>query len=394
MFTWLTAGESHGPALVAVAQGVPAGIEITSEDFRLALARRRRGHGRGARMKFEEDELTILSGVRHGVTMGSPVAVMIGNTEWPKWREVMSADPIEGSLEGSARGAALTRPRPGHADLAGVLKFGHSDIRPVLERASARETAARVVIGTLAEAILHQVAGIRLVSHVIGVGRVQLPDDAARPGPDDTDALDQTRVRCLDPATDAAMAAEIDAAHKDADTLGGIVEVIAYGVPVGLGTYVSGPDRLDARIAGALMGIQAIKGVEIGDGFETARRRGSQAHDEMTRDGRLTNRAGGIEGGMSNGSPIVARAALKPISSIPRALRTIDMVTGAEATAINQRSDVCAAAPAAVVAQAMVAIVLAEELLKKTGGDGVAEIRRNLHGYLASISDATRPVTG
>lgn len=394
MFTWLTAGESHGPALIAVAQGVPAGIEITSGDFRAALARRRRGHGRGARMKFEEDELTILSGVRHGLALGSPIAVMIGNTEWPKWREVMSADPIATSLEGSARGAALTRPRPGHADLAGMIKFGHTDIRPVLERASARETAARVVVGTVAEAILSQVAGIRLVSHVVEVGRVRLPDDGPRPGPDDTAALDESRVRCLDPVTDAAMAAEIDAAHKDADTLGGVVEVIAYGVPVGLGSYVSGPERLDARIAGALMGIQAIKGVEIGAGFESARRRGSDAHDEMTHAGRLTNRAGGIEGGMSNGSPIVARAALKPISSIPRALRTIDLATGEESTAINQRSDVCAAAPAAVVAQAMVAIVLAEELLRKTGGDGLAEVRRNLHGYLAAVNETAAPVVG
>ncbi len=394
MFTWHTAGESHGPALIALAEGVPAGIAISSDDFRAALERRRRGHGRGARMKFEQDELTILSGVRHGRTLGSPIAVMIGNTEWPKWQEVMSADPVASTPEGSARGAALMRPRPGHADLAGMLKFGHAEIRPVLERASARETAARVVVGTIAEAILDQVAGVRLVSHVVEVGTVKLPDDAPRPGPGDTGRLDESAVRCLDPAADAAMAAEIDAAHKDADTLGGVVEVIAYGVPVGLGTYVSGPERLDALIAGALMGIQAIKGVEIGAGFETARRRGSQAHDEMTRDGRVTNRAGGIEGGMSNGSPIVARAALKPISSIPRALRTVDMSTGADAKAINQRSDVCAVAPAAVVAQAMVAIVLAGELLKKTGGDGIDEVRRNLHGYLASINPAASPIVG
>ncbi len=394
MFTWQTAGESHGPALVALAQGVPAGITITTDDFRGALARRRLGHGRGARMKFEQDELTILAGVRHGRTLGSPIAVMIGNTEWPKWQEVMAADPVGSDVTTTPRGAPLTRPRPGHADLAGMLKFGHSEIRPVLERASARETAARVVIGTLAEAILDQVAGIRLVSHVTGVGAVSLPDDAPRPGPDDTAALDATAVRCLDPAVDAAMAAEIDAAHKDADTLGGVVEVIAYGVPVGLGTYVSGPERLDARIAGALMGIQAIKGVEIGDGFATARRRGSRAHDEMTHDGRMTNRAGGIEGGMSNGSPIVARAALKPISSIPRALRTVDTLTGEAAKAINQRSDVCAAAPAAVVAQAMVAIVLAEELLRKTGGDGLEEVRRNLRGYLDSIGPSVAPIVG
>lgn len=394
MFTWQTAGESHGPALVALASGVPAGIRVTSKDFAAALARRRLGHGRGARMRFEQDEIQVVGGIRHGVTIGSPVAVVIGNTEWPKWQSVMSADPIATPLSGSGRAAPLTRPRPGHADLAGMVKFGHADIRPVLERASARETAARVVVGTVAEAILHQVAGIRLVSHVVEVGSVRLPDDGARPGPDDTARLDATRVRCLDRATDAAMVAEIDAAHADADTLGGVVEVIAYGVPVGLGTYVHGPDRLDARIAGAVMGVQAVKGVEIGDGFATARRRGSAAHDEMNLHERVSNRAGGIEGGMSNGSPIVVRAAVKPISSLPRALHTVDTATGEEATAINQRSDTCAVAPAAVVCQAMVAIELAAELLAKTGGDGIEEIRRNLSGYLASVDETLAPIVG
>lgn len=394
MFTWHTAGESHGPALVALASDVPAGIRISSADFVAALERRRRGHGRGARMKFEQDEVTILGGIVQGRTIGSPVAVVIGNTEWPKWEQVMSPDPLETPLGETGRAAPLTRPRPGHADLAGMIKFGHTDIRPVLERASARETAARVVVGVLAEAILEQVAGVRLVSHVVEVGAVALPADARRPGPDDTARLDEALVRCLDPATDSAMAAEIDAAHRDADTLGGVVEVIAYGVPVGLGSYVHGPDRLDAKLAAAVMGVQAVKGVEIGDGFATARRRGSAAHDEMSLDGRMSNRAGGVEGGMSNGSPIVVRAAVKPISSIPRALSTVDTATGAQATAINQRSDTCAVAPAAVVCQAMVAIELATALLAKTGGDGIEEIRRNLAGYLAQVDQAVAPIVG
>ncbi|MDN5557890.1 MAG: chorismate synthase [Ruaniaceae bacterium] len=389
MFTWSTAGESHGPALVALAEGVPAGVDINSQDFAEALARRRLGYGRGARMAFEQDEVTILGGIRHGVTMGSPVAVTIGNTEWPKWTQVMSADLIAGPAKVTGRGAPLTRPRPGHADLAGMLKFGHQDVRPILERASARETAARVVVGTVAEAICRQIAGIEFVSHVVEVGSVSLPDGAPRPVPGDTAALDASPLRCLDEETSARFVEEIDAAHADADTLGGIVEVLAYGVPPGLGTYVNGPERLDSRLAGAVMGIQAIKGVEIGDGFETARRRGSAAHDEITRDGRSTNRAGGLEGGMSNGLPIVVRAALKPISSIPRALQTVDVTTGEATTAINQRSDTCAAAPAAVIAQAMVAIEIARALLEKTGGDSVAEARRNLEGYLASFPTTT-----
>lgn len=388
-FTWQTAGESHGPALVALVEGVPAGVELTADHFRAALARRRLGYGRGARMAFEQDEVTILGGIRHGVTMGSPVAVMIGNTEWPKWREVMSADPLDHELPDSGRAARLTRPRPGHADLAGMAKFGHTDIRPVLERASARETAARVVVGTVAEEICRQVAGIEFVSHVIAVGAAALPDDAPRPVPGDTPRLDASPVRCLDDDAAAAMIAEIDAAKADADTLGGVVEVLGYQLPPGLGTYVHGPERLDARLAAAVMGIQAIKGVEIGDGFATARRRGSAAHDEITPAGRLTNRAGGVEGGMSNGLPLVVRGALKPISSIPRALQTVDTTTGEEATAINQRSDTCAAAPAAVVAQAMVAITVAQALLEKTGGDSVAEARRNLQAYLDTLPQHT-----
>lgn len=386
MFTWHTAGESHGQALVALAEGVPAGLRITTSDLAEALERRRLGHGRGARMKFEKDDVTILGGVRHGISIGSPLAVTIQNTEWPRWSQAMATDPVEGwEPSTSGRGAPLTRPRPGHADFAGMAKYGVDDIRPILERASARETAARVVIGTIAEAILEQIAGVRLVSHVVGVGSQVLPPTVARPTPADTAALDASQVRCIDPETDAIFAAEIDAAHEAADTLGGVVEVIAYGVPTGLGTHVRAQDRLDARLAGALMSIQAIKGVEIGDGFLTATRRGSEAHDEILPGGRVTNRAGGIEGGMSNGLPIVVRAALKPISSIPRALRTVDTATGEPATAINQRSDTCAVAPAAVVAQAMVAIELATALLEKTGGDSVAEAKRNLAAYLDDI---------
>lgn len=391
MFTWHTAGESHGKALVALAEGVPAGVSLTTEDIRAALARRRLGHGRGARMKFEQDEVSLLAGVRHGVTTGAPVALTIGNTEWPRWETVMFADPVEGYEPTTGRSAPLTRPRPGHADLAGMLKYGHEDIRPVLERASARETASRVAIGTLAAAICEQIAGIRLVSHVVEVGSVALAEDATRPRPEDVAALDASRVRCLDAASDEAFVAEIDAAHKDADTLGGVVEVIAYGAPVGLGTFVAGPERLDARLAGALMSIQAVKGVEIGDGFATARRRGSAAHDEILPGSRASNRAGGIEGGMSNGLPIVVRAAIKPISSIPRALSTVDSVTGEAATAINQRSDTCAVAPGAVVAEAMVAIELARALLEKTGGDSVAEARRNLEAYVDSWNAHLKP---
>ncbi len=391
MFSWSTAGESHGQALVAMAQGVPAGVHITSSDFAAALHRRRLGYGRGARMKFEQDEVSLLGGVVHGQTLGSPVALTIGNTEWPKWTEVMSADPTEEPPSG-ARAKALTRPRPGHADFAGMAKYGHLDCRPILERASARETAARVALGTLAEAIIEQIGDIRVVSHVIECGSVRLPDNGLRPGPNDTTALDTTQVRCLDEATDAAMVKEIDSAKAAGDTLGGVVEVIAYGVPVGLGSHVEAERRLDARLAAALMSIQAIKGVEIGDGFAQARSRGSAAHDEMTPTQRLTNLAGGIEGGMSNGSPIVVRAALKPISSVPRALRTFDVTTGAEDVAINQRSDTCAVAPAAVVAQAMVALVLAQSLLEKTGGDSVAECRRNLASYLENLPESIKAV--
>ncbi len=395
MLRWLTAGESHGPALVALLEGLPAGVEVTTQDIQDALARRRLGYGRGARMSFEQDEVTVVGGLRHGLTQGGPLAIEIGNTEWPKWEQVMSADPVDPSILSGARGAPLTRPRPGHADLIGMTKYGFDEARPVLERASARETAARVALGVVAAHFLEQVAGTRLVSHVVSIGTAGSDDDAPLPTPDDVAALDADPVRSIDATASAAMVAEIDEAKKAGDTLGGVVEVLAYNLPPGLGSYVQSDRRLDARLAAALMGIQAMKGVEVGDGFTTARRRGSQAHDEIERaaDGRLhrrTNRAGGVEGGMSNGEVLRVRAAMKPISTVPRALDTVDTTTGDAAKAIHQRSDVCAVPPAAVVAEAMVALVLAQALLEKVGGDSVAESRRNLEAYLASVPDTMR----
>lgn len=405
MLRWLTAGESHGEALVGILEGVPAGVEVTTATIRDTLARRRLGYGRGARMRFEQDEVRLLGGVRHGRTMGGPVAVEIGNTEWPRWRTVMAADPVpqeallldagRGDERETARNRPLTRPRPGHADLVGMQKYALDDARPVLERASARETATRVALGAVAAALLEQAAGIRLVSHVVQVGPVGVGVDAPVPGPADVARLDADPIRCFDRGTSAAMVAEIDAAQKAGDTLGGVVEVVAYGLPPGLGSHVHGDRRLDARLAGAVMSIQAVKGVEIGDGFRTAARRGSEAHDEIVRaaDGRLrrrTNRAGGTEGGMSNGEPLRVRAALKPISTVPRALATVDVTTGEAATAVHQRSDVCAVAPGAVVAEAVVALVLAQALLEKFGGDSVAETARNLRAYLDSLPTTMR----
>ncbi len=389
MFRWLTAGESHGRALVAICEGVPAGVQVTTEDLAAALARRRAGYGRGARMAFEQDEVELTAGVRHGRTLGGPVAIRIANTEWPKWEAVMSADPVDGEqLAGLARNAPLTRPRPGHADLAGMQKFGHADARPVLERASARETAARVALGEVARRLLGQVLGIEILSHVVAIGAVKAPD-STMPAPQDKDAIDADPVRCADPATSQAMVAEIDAARKDGDTLGGVVEVLAFGLPPGLGSFTHWDRRLDARLAGALMSIQAIKGVEVGDGFTTATRRGSVAHDEIetARDGirRRTNRAGGIEGGMSTGEVIRVRAAMKPISTVPRALDTIDTSTGEPAKAINQRSDATAVPAAGVVAEAMVALVLAEAAIEKFGGDSAEEMRRNAESYLKAL---------
>ncbi|MAU82788.1 chorismate synthase [Gordonia sp. Z-3] len=391
---WMTAGESHGPALVALIEGMVAGVEVTSTDIAEQLARRRLGYGRGARMKFEADKITIVGGLRHGRTMGGPVAVEIGNTEWPKWETVMAADPVDpAELEGSARNAPLTRPRPGHADYSGMLKYGFDDARPVLERASARETAARVAAGTVARNFLRQVLGIEVLSHVISIGASE-PYDGPAPRHSDLTAIDESPVRAFDSASADRMIAEIEAAKKDGDTLGGVVEVVATDVPVGLGSHVSGETRLDARLAGALMGIQAIKGVEVGDGFTTARRRGSQAHDEMVPgpDGvlRSTNRAGGLEGGMTNGEDLRVRVAMKPISTVPRALATVDMATGDEAVAIHQRSDVCAVPAAGVVAEAMVALVLAQAALEKFGGDSVAETADNVAAYRKRV-DARFP---
>ncbi len=399
MLRWLTAGESHGPLLIGVLEGLPAGVEITSDDLKSALARRRLGYGRGGRMKFEQDEVRMVGGVRHGLSIGGPVAVEVGNTEWPKWETVMSPDPVDPNLlDGLGRNAPLTRPRPGHADLAGMQKYGFDDARPVLERASARETAARVALGAVAAAFLEQAAGIRLVSHTVSIGPVFTPHDGELPGPHDVDALDADPMRCHHAATSAAMVAEIDDCRKAGDTLGGVVEVLAYGLPPGLGSHVHWDRRLDSRLAGALMGIQAIKGVEVGDGFATAARRGSAAHDEIERDSagairRRTGRAGGVEGGMSTGDVLRVRAAMKPISTVPRALATIDTATGQPAVAIHQRSDVCAVPAAGVVAEAMVALVLAEAVLEKFGGDSVPETARNVRSYLQAIPELLRPDT-
>jgi chorismate synthase len=389
MVRWLTAGESHGRALVAICEGIPAGVEVTSADIAAALARRRAGYGRGARMKFEQDEVEITGGTRHGRTLGSPVAIRVGNTEWPKWETVMSPDPVPAEdLADQARNAPLTRPRPGHADLAGMQKYGHDDARPVLERASARETAARVALGEVARQYLVQAFGIEVLSHVVEIGPVTAPA-GAQPEPGDRARVDADPVRCLDSKASLAMQEEIDAARRDGDTLGGVVEVLGYGLPPGLGSHVHWDRRLDGRLAGALMSIQAIKGVEVGDGFTTARRRGSQAHDEIepTAGGvrRRTNRAGGIEGGMSTGEVLRVRVAMKPISTVPRALATVDVATGEPAKAINQRSDVTAVPAAGIVAEAMVALVLADAAAEKFGGDSVAEARRNLRGYLDTL---------
>jgi len=389
MLRWLTAGESHGPALVAILEGLPAGVLVSTADVDRDLARRRLGVGRGARMKFEQDAVRIVGGVRHGSTLGGPVAIEVGNSEWPKWETVMSPDPVDASeLEGVARNAPLTRPRPGHADLVGMQKYGFDDARPILERASARETAARVALGAVAKAFLAQAVGASVISHVVELGTVAAPAGLV-PTAADLDAIDADPARCLDRATSAAMEAEVEAARKEGDTLGGVVEVVVHGLPPGLGSHVHWDRRLDARLAGALMGIQAIKGVEVGDGFELARTRGSLAQDEIVPGEhgleRVSGRSGGTEGGMSTGEVLRVRAAMKPISTIPRALRTVDVATGEPAQAINQRSDVCAVPAAGVVAEAMVALVLADAVLEKFGGDSVAETARNVAAYRAAL---------
>jgi chorismate synthase len=394
---WTTAGESHGRALVAMIEGMVAGLSVTSADIATQLQRRRLGYGRGARMKFEQDQVTVLGGVRHGLTLGGPIAIEIGNTEWPKWETVMASDPVDPAELDVARNAPLTRPRPGHADYAGMLKYGFDDARPVLERASARETAARVAAGTVARAFLKQALGVEVISHVIAIG-ASAPYEGPGPQPKDLAAIDDSPVRAFGKAAEESMIAEIEAAKKDGDTLGGVVEVVVSGLPIGLGSFTSGDDRLDSQLAAAVMGIQAIKGVEIGDGFQTARRRGTAAHDEiyLGTDGitRSTNRAGGLEGGMTNGQALRVRAAMKPISTVPRALATVDMATGEEAVAIHQRSDVCAVPAAGVVVEAMVALVLARAALAKFGGDSLAETRANVENYLRAVREREPQMSG
>jgi chorismate synthase len=389
---WLTAGESHGPALSAIIEGIPASVQITTADIDYHLARRRLGVGRGARQNFEADKVTILGGIRLGLTQGGPISIQVANSEWPKWEKVMSADPVpEEEIKDLARNAPLSRPRPGHADLVGMQKYDFDDARAILERASARETAARVALGAVARAFLSQTCGIMVLSHVLSIGSVRVPENTELPSQDDMKRIDEDPVRCADSATSAAMISEIESAHSDGDTLGGVVEVLAYNLPPGLGSHVHWDRRLDARLAAAMMGIQAIKGVEVGDGFTTATRRGSVAHDEIEcgPDGairRRTDRAGGTEGGMSNGEILRVRAAMKPISTVPKALDTVDVKTGEAAKAINQRSDVCAVPAAGVVAEAMVALVLAEAVLEKFGGDSVGETKRNFESYIAHLS--------
>jgi chorismate synthase len=389
---WLTAGESHGQALSAIVEGIPASVSITTADIDYHLQRRRLGVGRGARQNFEADKVTILGGVRLGLTQGGPIAIQVGNSEWPKWEKVMSADPVpEDEIKDLARNAPLTRPRPGHADLVGMQKYNFDDARPILERASARETAARVALGAVARNFLEQSVGITILSHVLSIGSVRVPEGTPLPSAGDMKLIDEDPVRCADSHSSQAMITEIENAHRDGDTLGGVVEVLAFNMPPGLGSHVHWDRRLDSKLAGAVMGIQAIKGVEIGDGFQTATRRGSVAHDEIEKNSkgaivRRTDRAGGTEGGMSNGEVLRVRAAMKPISTVPKALDTIDVATGEAAKAINQRSDVCAVPAAGIVAEAMVALVLAEAVLEKFGGDSVTETRRNFESYISSLN--------
>ena len=400
MLTWTTAGESHGPALIAVMEGMPAGVPLTTEYVAGELARRRLGYGRGARQKFEKDHIRILAGVRHGVTTGAPIAIEIGNSEWPKWETVMSADPVpDAALEVYAgrgdhremgRNRPLTSPRPGHADLAGMLSYGHRDARNVLERASARETAARVALGACAKAYLEAVSRVQIVSAVASVGAVE-PEGVPLATPDQKAALDASPVRSVDVTIEQRFTEAIDQARKSGDTIGGSVEVVAWNVPVGLGTHVNERDRLDARLAGALMSIQSAKAVEIGDGFAQARAFGSDAHDEMTWDedgslARLSNRAGGIEGGTSNGQPIVARVGFKPISTVPSGLRSVDLEDRVEAPPFHQRSDTCQVVPGAVIAEAVVALQLAKALDERLGGNSVTEARAHLAWYRQEIA--------
>ena len=383
MLRYLTAGESHGPALVVVVEGVPAGLAITVEQIGDELARRRLGFGRGPRMRFERDDVELIGGVRHGLTLGSPISVVIHNTEWPKWQEEMS--PAPGITE-----KPLTQPRPGHADLVGMQKYGFDDARNVLERASARETAARVAAGTIAKALLAEL-GTTVISHVIRMGEAAVPDGAPRPGAADIDRIDESTVRCFDPDSEAAMVTAIKGAAKAGDSLGGVVEVLGFGVPVGLGSHVHWDRRIDGRIAQALMSIQAMKAVEIGEGAAVAAVRGSDAHDEIMWDEtdgytRGSDRAGGIEGGMTTGSLLVARASMKPLASLNRpVLRTVDVATKQETVSFKERTDVTAVPAAGVVAETMVALVLADEALRKFGGDSMRELTRNHREFVASL---------
>lgn len=390
----MTAGESHGPELVALVEGIPANVPVSAERIRRELARRRLGFGRGARMKFEQDELSFAGGVRHGLSLGGPIALRIGNTEWPKWVDVMSAEPVDPEKLEGGRGAALTKPRPGHADLVGMQKYGFDEARPVLERASARETAARVACGAVAKAFLAEL-GIEVLSHTVAIGPER--STGALPTPADLDAIDDDPVRCFEAEASARMVREVEATKAAGDTVGGVVEVLAYGLPPGLGSHVHWDRKLDARLAFALMSIQAIKGVGVGDGFDTAARRGSAAHDEIFAGEhgleRATDRAGGIEGGMSTGTVLRVSAAMKPIATVPRALRTVDVATGEASGANHQRSDVCAVPAAGVVAEAMVALVVADAVAEKFGGDSVAETKRNLRSYLENVPEAHRSAT-
>jgi len=375
MLRFTTAGESHGPGLVTIVEGLPKGLEVSADGLSGELARRRLGFGRGKRMAIEKDSLEILGGIRHGATLGSPVSVLIRNTEWPRWSEEMSPEPAEAKKQ-------VTKPRPGHADLPGMLKYDTDDARDILERASARETAARTVAGYLAKSLLAE-AGVVIVSHVVAIG--DAVSEGTTPGPGDQEEIDQSPVRCFEPGTAGRMIEKIEEAKENRDTLGGVFEVLAFDVPPGIGSHVSHDRRLDGRLAGAVMSIPAIKGVEIGDGFEVAGLPGSKAHDEIISvDDELTrasNRAGGLEGGMTNGQIVRVRGAMKPISTLMRALRTVDMSSGEPAQAVRERSDVCAVPAAAVVGEQMVAVVLASEFQRKFGGDTVDEFRAGVERY-------------
>lgn len=380
MLRFLTAGESHGPGLVTIVEGLPKGLQVTRHHMASELARRRHGHGRGKRMAIEADELEILAGVRHGLTLGSPVAVLVRNTEWPRWEEVMSPEPGEGAKR-------VTRPRPGHADLAGMIKYATDDARDILERASARETAARTVAGVLAKRLLSEI-GVAVVSHVVSIGSVR--SEGPVPGPEDVAAVDADPVRCFDPSASTLMVEAIDQAKEAKDTLGGVFEVVAYGVPIGIGSHVQYDRRLDALLALAFMSIPAIKGVEIGDGFDSAVQPGSKAHDEIVLVdsvvGRASNRSGGVEGGISNGEPVRVRAAMKPLSTLMQPLQTVDMESGLPDQAVRERSDVCAVPAAAVVGEQMMALVLAQEFQRKFGGDTLDELRTGVTAYRQAVA--------